>query len=279
MKWGGRRESSNVEIAGGMGRMMPIGGAGTLILGLVIYFLTGDPTAILNPPTGGQTGGAPTQNTRANSGELTEEQRFVSVVLADNEDVWNELFRRIGRRYREPKLVLFSGQVQSACGVAGASVGPFYCPADEKLYLDLSFFRDLKSRHGAPGDFAQAYVIAHEVGHHVQKQLGTMQEVQRLQQRSGKTQANQLSVRLELQADYYAGVWAHYAQKRDLLDPGDIDEALNAASAVGDDRLQQRARGYVVPDSFTHGSSQQRAAWFERGLRSGNLENGNTFNN
>ena len=284
MKWSGRRESGNIEIAGGVGRrLMPVGGLGTLVIGLVLYFLTGDPSAVLNVPTGSSPSNYPTQtdgrsgNIRPQSNQLSPEQKFVAVVLADTEDVWGELFRRMGRRYREPKLVFFSGQVQSACGIAGSSVGPFYCPGDEKLYIDLAFFRELNSRFGAPGDFAQAYVIAHEVGHHVQNLLGTMDQVQAYQRRADERQANQLSVRLELQADYYAGVWAHYAQKRDILDPGDVEEALNAASAVGDDRLQEQSRGYAVPDSFTHGSSQQRAAWFQRGFQAGDLENGNTF--
>ncbi|HEX8832727.1 MAG TPA: neutral zinc metallopeptidase, partial [Abditibacteriaceae bacterium] len=254
MKWMGRRESTNVESGGGMGRMLPAGGIGTLVLGLVIYFLGGDPSVVLNTQPGRQPSSVPAGGTSA--GQDSPERKFVAVVLADTEDVWGEIFRRMGRRYQEPKIVLFSGQVKSACGVAGTSTGPFYCPADQKLYLDFAFFRELKTRHGAPGDFAQAYVIAHEVGHHVQNLLGTLGKVNALQQRVGKAEANQLSVRLELQADYYAGVWAHYAQKRDLLDPGDVEEALAAASAVGDDRLQQQARGYVVPDSFTHGTSE-----------------------
>jgi predicted metalloprotease len=204
-------------------------------------------------------------------------KQFVSVVLADTEDVWNELMRRNGRQYREPKLVLFSGQVKSACGVAGSSTGPFYCPADEKLYIDLSFYEELKTRHRAPGDFAQAYVIAHEVGHHVQNQLGLMEQVQRQQSRLSKAEANKLSVRLELQADFFAGVWAHYAAKRGILEVGDVEEALRAASAIGDDRLQMESRGHVVPDSFTHGTSAQRIEWFKRGLESGDLREGNTF--
>lgn len=280
MKWAGRRESSNVEdggSGGGMGRLVPAGGVGTLLLALAIYFLGGDPSAVLQTqPSGGGT--SQTSNQPAQQADLNSpERKFVAVVLADTEDVWGELFRRAGRRYRNPKLVLYSGSVQSACGFTSSAVGPFYCPNDEKLYLDLSFFRDLKSRFGAPGDFAQAYVIAHEVGHHVQNQLGTLGKVDALRERVDKAQANQLSVRLELQADYYAGVWAHYAKQRDLLDIGDVDEALNAAAAVGDDRLQQETRGYVVPDSFTHGTSQQRASWFNRGLQSGDLRGGNTF--
>jgi predicted metalloprotease len=274
MKWSGR-QSSNVEQAGGLGRMAPVGGIGTLAIGLLIYFLGGDPSAVLNT----QPSGAPGQSSSRQAPLDSPEEKFVAVVLADTEDVWNELFQRSGRRYREPKLVLFSGSVQSACGTAGSSTGPFYCPRDQKLYLDLSFFRDLRSRYGAPGDFALAYVIAHEVGHHVQNQLGTMGQVQKAQSRLPEAQSNQLSVRLELQADYYAGVWAHHAQKRNILDPGDVEEALAAASAVGDDRLQQQSRGEVVPDSFTHGTSRQRAEWFARGFEAGDLNQGNTFQN
>lgn len=284
MQWTNRRQSSNVEDmrgAGGMGRLVPAGGIGTLLLGLAIYFLGGDPSVVLNSGQSPSSSGPSTSINRSGNpaagGRLDSGKQFVSVVLADTEDVWGELFRQSGRTYRNPKLVLFSGQVRSACGVAGASAGPFYCPNDEKLYIDLAFFEELRSRFGAPGDFAQAYVIAHEVGHHVQKQLGTMDKVQSYQERGDKALANKLSVGLELQADYYAGVWAHYAQKRGILDPGDIEEALNAASAVGDDRLQRERQGYVVPDSFTHGTSQQRAEWFNRGFKSGDIRQGNTF--
>jgi predicted metalloprotease len=203
---------------------------------------------------------------------------FVSVVLADTEDVWNDLFRRRNANYREPTLVLFSGAVQSACGFAQAAVGPFYCPADQKVYLDLSFFRDLRDRFGAPGDFAQAYVIAHEVAHHVQNLLGISDKVRAAQQRTGQREANQLSVRLELQADCLAGVWANQAQRsRQILEEGDVEEALGAASAIGDDRLQRQSRGYVAPDSFTHGSSAQRVEWFRRGLDSGRVDQCDTF--
>jgi predicted metalloprotease len=203
--------------------------------------------------------------------------QFVRVVLASTEDVWTDIMRQNGQQYRKPKLVLYTGQVESACGTADAAVGPFYCPGDEKVYLDLSFFQELKQRFRAPGDFAQAYVIAHEVGHHVQNLLGTMDRVDRSQRRLSKAEANQISVRLELQADFLAGVWAHYAQAKGILEPGDIEEALGAASAVGDDRLQKAAQGYVVPDSFTHGSSEQRMRWFRRGLESGDIRQGDTF--
>jgi hypothetical protein len=267
-----------------MGRALPVGGGiGTLILAAIVYFMGGDPTPILTQPGagGGPNSSIPAPRS-ANSGGAVqggndEAKQFVSSVLATTEDVWGRIFAERGARYRNPKLVLFSGQVRSACGIAGSSTGPFYCPADEKLYIDTAFFSELKSRFGAPGDFAQAYVLAHEVGHHVQNQLGTLDKVQAAQQRMSKTQANQLSVRNELQADFYAGVWAHHTGREGKLDAGDIEEALGAASAVGDDRIQQAARGYVVPDSFTHGSSQQRMEWFRRGLESGDISQGNTF--
>ena len=199
-------------------------------------------------------------------------------MLADTEDTWNELFRRSGKKYREPTLVLFSGAVESACGFASAAVGPFYCPNDQKLYIDLSFYGDLKNKFGAPGDFAQAYVIAHEIGHHVQNLLGIADRVQSLRTRAGQAEANKLSVMMELQADCLAGVWAYHAQKaRHILEPGDMEEALQAASSIGDDRLQRQSRGYVTPDSFTHGSSAQRVSWFQRGIRSGDLGQCNTF--
>lgn len=203
---------------------------------------------------------------------------FVSVVLADTEDTWHTLFQQMGETYVEPKLVLFSGAVNSACGYARSAVGPFYCPADQKLYIDLNFYRDLKNRYQAPGDFAQAYVIAHEVGHHVQNQLGISNRVRALQRRVDQVEANQLSVRQELQADCFAGIWAHHAQRsRQILEAGDIEEALNAASSIGDDRLQQQTKGYVVPEAFTHGSSAQRVRWFKRGIQTGDPEQCNTF--
>jgi predicted metalloprotease len=204
---------------------------------------------------------------------------FVSVVLADTEDTWEEIFRQSGRSYEEPKLVLFSGAVRSACGMASAAMGPFYCPADRKVYIDLAFFEDLRQQHGAPGDFAQAYVIAHEVGHHVQNLLGISTRVRSAQQGLGKAEANALSVQQELQADCFAGLWGHHADRsRGVLEQGDIEEALNAATAIGDDRLQKQAQGYVVPESFTHGSSRQRVEWFRRGIESGDFERCDTFN-
>jgi predicted metalloprotease len=224
-----------------------------------------------NPP-GGQPAAA-----RVNPQE-DELAQFVSVVLADTEDVWTELFREQGQTYRKPTLVLFRDQVRSACGFQSAATGPFYCPADEHLYIDLAFYDDMKRKLGAPGDFAQAYVIAHEVGHHVQKLLGISDKVHGLQERSNKVQRNELSVRLELQADFLAGVWAHHAQQNwQILEEGDIEEALRAATAIGDDRLQRQSRGFVVPESFTHGSSEQRAKWFFRGLQTGDMSRGDTF--
>jgi predicted metalloprotease len=279
MQWRSSRQSSNVEDQRGMGmgKIVPVGGVGTLILGLIIYFLGGDPTVVMNPSGGGSRTTVSRQSAPSGGGQNDETKQFVSSVLGDTEDTWSKFFEQRGQRYQEPKLVLFSGQVQSACGVAGSSTGPFYCPNDQKLYLDTAFFREMSEKLNAPGDFAQAYVIAHEVGHHVQNQFGILEKVDALRERVSKTQANQLSVRLELQADFYAGVWAHYAQRKKLLDPGDVEEALGAASAVGDDKLQQQARGYVVPDSFTHGTSEQRVAWFMKGYKSGDLTQGNTF--
>jgi predicted metalloprotease len=207
-----------------------------------------------------------------------EMKQFVATVLADTEDVWEKLFAEMNRRYEDPKLVLFSGRVQSACGMATAASGPFYCPADAQVYIDLSFYDELRNRFGAPGDFAQAYVIAHEIGHHVQNQLGLSDKVHQLRDRVSEEEYNRYSVRLELQADYFAGVWAHHAERmRNILEPGDLEEALNAATAIGDDRLQQESRGYVVPDSFTHGTSEQRVRWFRRGFESGDPAKGDTF--
>jgi uncharacterized protein len=277
MLWKNQRQSANVEDRRGIGGggLAVGGGIGTVVLLLVAFLLGADPRALLEQaptqPAPGAQAGRP-----ANPAE-EELKQFVSAVLGNTEDVWQEIFRRNGGQYREPKLVLFTGQVQSACGAAGAAVGPFYCPGDEKVYIDLSFYRELKSRFRAPGDFAQAYVIAHEVGHHIQNLLGTMDKVHALQARAGQAQANNLSVRLELQADFYAGVWAHHAQRKGLLEVGDVEEALRAASAIGDDRIQRESQGYVVPDSFTHGTSEQRMRWFRRGLETGDLRQGDTF--
>ncbi|HEU4597888.1 MAG TPA: neutral zinc metallopeptidase [Pyrinomonadaceae bacterium] len=278
MLWKGRRESGNVEDRRGIGGggLAIGGGLGGIVL-LVVALLFGvDPRQLMEQqPTGDPSTG--TQTSRSANPQEEELKRFTTVVLAETEDVWNDIFRQNGRQYREPTLVLFTEQVRSACGNASAAVGPFYCPGDQKVYIDLSFFRELHSQFRAPGDFAQAYVIAHEIGHHVQHLLGTSDRVSAMQARAGGAQANQLSVRLELQADFYAGVWAHYAQKRGIIEPGDFEEAMRAASAIGDDRLQREAQGYVVPDSFTHGTSEQRARWFRRGLETGDIRQGDTF--
>lgn len=251
------------------------GGIGTVVLVLVAMFFGVDPRMLLQmaPQQQVQEAPAPSQ-----AGESDPAKKFVSVVLADTEDVWRDLFQRGGETYRDPTLVLFSGAVQSACGMAQTAVGPFYCPADQKVYIDLQFYQDLKSRFQAPGDFAQAYVIAHEVGHHVQNLLGIAQKVHTKQQQVGERQANALSVRMELQADCLAGVWAHHAQRtKQILEQGDVEEALNAATQIGDDRIQMRSRGYVSPDSFTHGSGEQRVRWFRQGLEAGDLGACDTF--
>lgn len=276
MRWKGRRQSDNVEDRRGMspGKGIVGGGMGLLIVIGLVMCMGGDPTPLIQQIDIGALGGqdAPL------SPKQEEQAKFISVVLADTEDVWKVLFREMGGTYVEPKLVLFSGNVRSACGFASAAMGPFYCPADSKVYIDLSFYDQLERRFQAPGDFAQAYVLMHEVGHHVQNLLGTSDKVHRLQQRGSKVQANQLSVRLELQADFYAGVCAHHAQRtKGVLEPGDIEEAIRAAEAIGDDTLQRQAQGRVVPDSFTHGSSAQRMAWFMRGYRTGDPAAGNTF--
>jgi predicted metalloprotease len=254
------------------------GGLLGLIMVIVMVLLGGDPQPLLqqmqNPP-GQQAGpGGPAEV----DPETDELARFVSVVLADTEDVWTELFQKAGKQYPKPTLVLFRGQVESACGFQGAASGPFYCPLDQQVYIDLSFYEEMKSKLGAPGDFAQAYVIAHEIGHHVQKLLGVSDKVHTLQSRASREEGNELSVRLELQADFFAGVWAHHAhQNWQILEQGDIEEALRAAAAIGDDRLQMKSRGVVVPESFTHGTSQQRARWFFHGLKTGDMTEGDTF--
>ncbi len=280
MRWKTGRRSSNIEdrrgrrIAGGTAFK---GGVGTIVLTLALaYFLGIDPQVLLQlQQGGGQTVVVEDYQPTPQEQQLAD---FVSVVLADTEDTWREIFRQSGRTYEEPTLVLFSGSVKSACGMASAAMGPFYCPADRKVYIDLAFFEDLRRRHGAPGDFAQAYVIAHEVGHHVQTLLGISNQVRSAQQGLGKAEANALSVQQELQADCFAGLWGNHADRsREVLEQGDIEEALDAATAIGDDRLQQEAQGYVVPESFTHGSSRQRVEWFKRGIESGDFERCNTF--
>jgi predicted metalloprotease len=279
MRWESGRRSDNVEDRRGMsvGRGVAGGGIGVVVIALIAMFLGIDPSIVLN-----QAGNlAPTEQSAAPRQPSPEEDKladFISVVLADTEDTWTTLFRQDGAQYAKPKLVLFSGAVESACGHAQAAMGPFYCPADSKVYLDLSFFNDLAKRHDAPGDFAQAYVVAHEVGHHVQNLLGIAEKVHAASERMSEEQANKMQVRMELQADCLAGVWTHHAQKqRQILEQGDLEEALGAAAAVGDDRLQRQGRGYVVPESFTHGSSAQRAKWFTAGARSGDLNACNTF--
>lgn len=277
MRWKGRKQSSNVEDRRGLSaKGIAGGGIGTIVIVLVVLLLGGDPTSLIqNIQTSDQT-------TTSNYTETAEEKelaQFVSVILAETETVWHNIFADIGKQYREPKLVLFSGSVQSACGVAGSSTGPFYCPGDQKLYIDLSFYQELQTKFKAPGDFAMAYVVAHEVGHHIQNLLGTMEKVQQLRSRISQEEYNQYSIRLELQADFYAGVWAHYTDRIEgLLEEGDLEEALNAASAVGDDRIQKQAQGYVVPESFTHGTSEQRKRWFYKGYKTGDIRQGDTFN-
>jgi uncharacterized protein len=277
MKLGGQRTSGNIEDRRGMGPVAMGGvGVGGIILAIIAAFMGIDPSVVLDtasrvsPPPGEAQ--APQK-----AGPPDEMQVFVSKVLASTEDTWQEIFRASGQDYREPKLVLFTGATRSACGVGQAAMGPFYCPNDERVYIDLSFYRDLRARFKAPGDFAQAYVIAHEVGHHVQNQLGVMEKLQAMQGRVSKQEFNRASVRVELQADCFAGVWAHHAGSRNLLDPGDLEEGLNAASAIGDDRMQKQAQGYVVPESFTHGSSEQRVRWFKRGMDSGRMQDCDTF--
>jgi len=280
MRWREGRQSENVEDRRGIsGRGLAFGGGiGSVIL-LVVALLFGvDPRALFNNSGDSSNPSTGTQATRSVNPAEDELKNFSSSVLANTEDVWQDIFRQKGQQYRVPKLVLFTGQVRSACGTSSAAVGPFYCPGDEKVYLDLSFFDELRSRFRAPGDFAQAYVIAHEVGHHIQKLLGTSDKVDAMQRRMSERDANDLSVRLELQADFYAGVWAHYAQKHGDIEVGDIEEALNAATAIGDDRLQKESQGYVVPDSFTHGTSDQRMRWFKRGFETGDIRQGDTFN-
>jgi uncharacterized protein len=278
MLWQGRRESENVEdVRGSGGRRLAVGGGiGGVILVVIYLLFGGDPMALLDSQQQAQLSQPGQINNQAPRDEAS---RFVAVVLADTEDAWHEIFRQIGREYKEPKLVLFTDLTQSGCGFASGASGPFYCPEDRRVYIDLGFYRLLQQRLGAGGDFAQAYVIAHEVGHHVQNLLGISDRVQAARGRVSESEYNRLSVRLELQADFLAGVWARYADRvKRVVEAGDIEEAMRAASAVGDDRLQHSARGYVVPDSFTHGTSEQRVRWFRRGYETGDLRQGDTFN-
>ena len=283
MRWEGDRQSENVEDRRGMsvgGKGLAVGGIGTIVITLIALYFGVDPSLILNqvataPPAAEQQQADPSSR----GPEENKLAEFSSVVLADTEDVWGQVFKQNGSTYPNPKMVLYTGEVRSACGFAQAAMGPFYCPNDQKLYLDLSFFNDLHTRYGASGDFAQAYVIAHEVGHHVQNLMGILDKAHTAQGNASKEKANAIQVRVELQADCLAGVWANKAdQSKHILESGDVEEALAAASGVGDDRLQQQSRGYVVPESFTHGSSEQRMRWFSAGAKSGDVNQCNTFN-
>lgn len=280
MRWQMGRRSSNVEDRRGMGArgIAGLGGGAVIILALFALLTGRNPVELLEQVGPMESTVEPPASSEQFSAEEQQLADFSSVVLADTEDTWRLLFEGMGRVYQEPRLVLFTGAVQSACGFARSAVGPFYCPADQKVYLDLAFFEDLRAAHGVSGDFAQAYVIAHEIGHHVQKLLGIMDRADARRSRSNEVEANETSVRLELQADFLAGVWAHHAQRaRHILEEGDIEEALNAASQIGDDRLQTRAQGYVVPDAFTHGTAAQRSRWFLRGYKTGDISQGDTF--
>lgn len=276
MRWKGRRQSTNVEDRrGGGGGKIVGGGIGVLVIAVIVYFLGGDPSTILQ-----QAGSVQQTQSTTHVGSQKEEEykEFVSVVLADTEDIWSKLFNDMGGTYKPPTLVIYSGSVSSACGGATSASGPFYCPADKKLYIDLSFYDELRTKFGAPGDFAMAYVVAHEVGHHIQNLIGVASKIQSQRGQVSQVEYNKLSVRMELQADFLAGMWAHYADKwKNVLDDGDIQEALQAAHQIGDDYLQKQAQGRVVPDAFTHGTSQQRMYWFKKGYTTGDFNQSNTF--
>ena len=273
MRWRGSQGSSNVDVRRGMsGGGIAIGGGIIGVIALVVNFLLGGDSAQLPLPNQNQPLSAEQQAMQ------DSQAQFVSVVLRETENVWNDIFSQMGSDYEEPRLELFTGSTQSACGFASAATGPFYCPGDQDIYIDLSFYDELQNRFGAPGDFAMAYVIAHEVGHHVQKLLGTSDKMARLRQTVSSEEYNRYSVMLELQADFYAGLWAHHVRGMGILESGDIEEALNAANAIGDDRLQKQSQGYVVPESFTHGTSAQRMYWFRKGFESGDIRQGDTFN-
>ena len=305
MRWRGRRQSKNIEDQRGSssrggfsfprqgggfrfprgrglrigGRRGGLGGVGLIAVVIIMWFLGVDPAVILQSLTGNGGGQFTSPQTNRQPAKLGDDLgKFVAVVLADTEDAWRLQFKQLGKTYKEPRLVLFSNVVRSACGTAQSATGPFYCPGDQKIYIDLSFFQEMKSKLGAPGDFAQAYVVAHEVGHHVQTLLGISTQVRRAKNNASRVQANAIQVRMELQADCMAGIWANNTERaKQILEAGDIDEALNAASAIGDDRLQQRGGGRVTPDSFTHGTSAQRSGWFKRGFKSGQLDSCDTF--
>ncbi len=283
MRWQGREKSKNIEDRRGMsGGTRAAGGLGigaVILVLLASVFFDIDISGLFQGGAGQQQYQQPTGQRSQVGGEGDELAEFVAVTLKDTEDVWKKIFREdLGRNYREPNLVLFEGAVQSACGHTSSAAGPFYCPGDEKMYIDLVFYRELKTKFNAPGDFAMAYVVAHEVAHHIQKQLGITDQVHRKRGRISKAEYNDLSVRLELQADFLAGVWTHHAEKMNsILEEGDIEEALTAANAIGDDTIQKRSQGYVVPDSFTHGTSEQRVRWFMKGLQTGDIAQGDTF--
>ncbi|MCP3671396.1 MAG: flagellar biosynthesis protein FlgM [Gammaproteobacteria bacterium] len=279
MRWKGRRQSSNVDDRRRLrlGKKAKGGGIGAIVVALAAIYFGVDPSVVLNLAQGLQ-GTSESTSSKPLSAQEQQMGEFVSVVLADTEDAWHALFKGMNKRYQEPRLVLFTGSVKSACGFARAAMGPFYCPSDQKVYIDLSFYRDLKVRHKAPGDFAQAYVVAHEVGHHVQTLLGISSKVRQAKAKLSKADGNKLSVKQELQADCFAGIWAHHTERaKRFIEEGDIEEALTAASAIGDDRLQKQSRGYVTPESFTHGSSKQRVRWFRLGLKQGSIAKCNTF--
>jgi uncharacterized protein len=279
MLWKGRRQSGNVQdMRGGGGRKgLMLGGVGTIAVIIIGLLMGKNPLELLQTVNENAPGPA-TEQTAPGSPAEEEAVNFVKVVLADNEDVWHKIFQEQGKQYQEPQLVLFRDAVESGCGNAAASMGPFYCPADHKMYIDLSFYDDLKSRFNAPGDFAMAYVIAHENGHHIQNLMGISDKVHQMRGQISEEEYNKLSVKMELQADFLAGVWAHHAhQMKSILEEGDIEEALNAANAIGDDKLQKRGQGYIVPDAFTHGTSEQRMRWFKKGFDTGDVRQGDTF--
>ncbi|WP_318390816.1 neutral zinc metallopeptidase [Enterobacter sp.] len=286
MRWQGRRESNNVEdrrndargpAMGGRGIRLPAGKGGIILLLVVVVagYYGVDLTGLLTGQPSSQMSSAP----RTSSAQENEAAKFTSVIFATTEETWGQIFEKMGKTYQQPVLVMYSGATRTGCGTGESVMGPFYCPADSKVYIDLSFYEDMKNKLGAAGDFAQGYVIAHEVGHHVQKLLGTEPRVRQLQQNATPSEGRQLSVMMELQADCYAGIWGHNMQQQGVLEAGDLQEALNAAEAIGDDRLQQKSQGHVVPDSFTHGTSAQRYTWFKKGFDSGDLTQCNTFGN